>query len=440
MRTGWFLPDDGVLADLAQESIVQERAVMRGATIISIIATACLSIAGSLVAAALFLQPAPSAESSASTTTDIVAAFYDAANEAIATGNTRPLAAILSPGFVDREPALGETPDRDGLLSYLLALHAANPAVQLQADPILGAGNRAMARVTVTNGGDLQGLSDTIGGIDPPWAPVELFRVENGVIAERWSSNDGLTLLRPLASGITDLPTPSPRQLALQRVTLPPGATFDRRADGPSFVLLEKGSLQLQLTSHASRAEEYAKVETIPLIQGQSFAVPPFSQLHAMNVGGSEAQMLMVRFDLPRLSTADAVTAHVATPIPNGAASQTLAGDLAVEVAAGPWRLGLAVITLGSQAEVAVSAAAGPVLVAVDAGELVVTPWGQAWRRNQDDGMHLQTSAKRTTLPYGDGLTLLTRSQTTMENATSAPATAIVLTLHPIQGAPGAQE
>lgn len=405
---------------------------MRPSTIISVAVTACLSIAGSLVTAALFLQPAPGVESSASATTKTVADFYSAANEVIATGNTQPLDAILSPGFVDREAALGVTPDRDGLRNYLLALHAANLDVQLKAEPILGAGNRAMARVTLATDGPPQPVTDAISGSDGPWAPVETFRVEDGQIVERWSSSTGLSLIRPLASGIIDVPAPAPRLLSIQRLTLPSGAIDDRWSDGPGLIVLARGALKLGLTTGATASRQPEAEGSITLAQGQSFAIPPYSRIQALNVGGGDADLLIVRFELPRLSNADAPPGYVSSPIPNESASQTLAGNLAVDIAPGPWRLELASITLGSQAEVAISSAAGPSLVAIISGELAATSWGEVWRRRQEDGMNVRTNATPVELAGGDGLTVPTGSQATLTNAAAAPASAIVLSLRPV--------
>jgi hypothetical protein len=413
--------------------IAQGYDAMRQSTIVSVIATACLSIAVSLVAAALFLQPAPSAESSATAISQTVADFYDAANEVIATGNTRPLDAILSPGFVDREAAPGVTPDRDGLRSYLLALHTANPALRLRADPILGTSDRAMARVTLATDGPPSPSGSAISGSEP-WAPVETFRVENAQIIERWSSSIGLSLIRPLAGGVIDVPSPTPRQLSLQRLTLPPGAIDDRWSDGPGFVFLERGTLQLRVIAHSRAPAQTEAEETITLAQGQSFAIPPFSRMQSLNVGGGDAQVLMVRFELPRLSNADTPPGNVATAIPNEGVSQILAGALAVDIAPGPWRLELTSLTLGTQAEVAVSSAAGPSLVAVTSGELGALPWGRVWQRRHADGMSVQMSESPADILTGDGLTVETGSRTTLVNTFGPPATAIVLSVFPING------
>lgn len=408
---------------------------MRPSTVVSIIATACLSVASSLVAAAFFLQPPPRTEAAPSASSPVIEAFYTAANEVIASGSTRQLDAILAPGFVDHEPALGVTPDRDGLRSYLLALHAANPVLELRADPILSVSNRAMARVTLTTDTQLSPWDSAISSSGTAWAPVETFRVEHGQIAERWSSNTGLSLIRPLASGAIDFSAPAPRVVAVQRLTLAPGGTFDRYADGPSFLVLEQGSLQLTLDTRDTAPGSFSEPEVLPLTQGQSYSVPSFSQLGLLNVGGGDAQALLVRFDQPRLAPgAD----PPATPALNEASRQTLAGDLAVDVTSGKWRIEVASVILGGEAQFAVSSASGPGLVSVTSGELGAAIWGHGWQRRGADGMNVQLKASPFELASGDGLTLQTGSQAALENPSSAPATAIVFTLSPLQDGVGA--
>jgi len=403
---------------------------MRPSTLVSIIATACLSIAGSLVAAALFLQPPPSVESSASASADTIAAFYEAANEAIASGNIHPLDAILSPGFVDREPALGVTPDRDGLRGYLLALHTANPALQLRAEPILGAGNQAMARVTLAEDGPSGSQGSSILGGGTPWPPVEFFRIENGQVSERWSSSDGLSLVHPLASNAIDFPAPTPRLLTVQRISLRPGATFDHQTDGPSFLLLEKGALQLTVSSPETSPANAPAPEVLHLNQGQSFPMPTLARIEALNIGGGDSQALLVHFKLPSFSPGNDSSA---TPVPNEATRETLADGLAVDVTSGPWRIEFARVTLGSQADIAISSAAGPVFISATSGTFDVSTWGNVWQRRHADGMNVQVDASLGELVAGDGLTLQAGSQATLVNAVPTPATALVLTLLPDQ-------
>jgi hypothetical protein len=56
------------------------------------------------------------------------------------------------------------------------------------------------------------------------WSAVEIFRVADGVVVGRWGTTDGLMLARPLAEVSLKLPLPSPRVVALERVTIAPGA------------------------------------------------------------------------------------------------------------------------------------------------------------------------------------------------------------------------
>ncbi len=97
-----------------------------------------------LIAGSFLLQPA-APPVAASGNTDVIRRFYAAANETIATGDTTALHAVVAAHFVDQDPVPGMKPDRSGLESYLAALHAAVPNMELLVEAIVAGGDRAMA-------------------------------------------------------------------------------------------------------------------------------------------------------------------------------------------------------------------------------------------------------------------------------------------------------
>jgi hypothetical protein len=122
-------------------------------------------------------------------------------------------------------------------------------------------------------------------------------------------------------------------------------------------------------------------------------------------------------------------------PLPAGVTQQTLAGDLAAEVGLGPLAVSLARVTLGRHAPLAVSSAAGPILLAVDTGRLAGPVWGTAWARRASDGVSAGTHGAK--LASGDGLLLQRGAVAAFRSDGAAPVEALVLTLQPaIRAAP----
>jgi hypothetical protein len=116
-------------------------------------------------------------------------------------------------------------------------------------------------------------------------------------------------------------------------------------------------------------------------------------------------------------------------PLPAGVTQQTLAGDLAAEVGLGPLTVSLARVTLGRHAQLAVSSAAGPILLAVDTGRLAGPVWGTAWARRASDGSSAGTHLP--SLAMGDGLLLQPGGVAALHNDGATPVEALVLALQP---------
>ncbi len=166
--------------------------------------------------------PAPSTGEAAA----VVARFYDAANAVLLTGDPTALDRVVDPGFVDRAPAAGVTPDRAGLARSLLALRAAHPGAQLDVADLVAAGDRAVAKVGVRDAAGWRGIGLPLCRAPSLWGPFEALRVAGGRVIERWGDGSGAALLEPIGSLSLAGMALAPRQsLELQRVTVAPGAS-----------------------------------------------------------------------------------------------------------------------------------------------------------------------------------------------------------------------
>lgn len=381
---------------------------------LGILGTALLAIAIVLITASLFL-PGPAAITSTSPDTEqIVRQFYTAANSAIATGDLTPLNAIVAEHFVDREPPPGMPEGREGLADYLLALHAVNPRIRLEAEQIVATDERAVAVLTIRGAQQRHALAGAILTSDLPWGSVEVFHIARGKIVERWSRSAGLTLVRPLAQQTFDLPVPAPRQISLARVHVDAGARWPLNPPGPRVLYLERGVL---------RVDSGAPVESSSLSAGQSMLLAPDSSVVLMNAGAEPADLLVIAFDEPRRPGGAQTSA---SPLPHGITSHLLAGDLATEVRGGQMTLTLGKVTMAHQARLAISSVEGPTLVALDRGESHVTSWGRVWFRRGSDGMSISSAEE--TLEAGDGIFLHPMSHVSIQTG-EIPITAIVVAL-----------
>ncbi len=392
---------------------------MRHSSIIGVAATACLSIAVSLIAASLFLQPLPSASQSVQSTrtTEAVQAFYAAANEVIATGQLAALDAIVAPHFVDRAPLPGMRPGREGLEDYLLALHATVPALKLVAEPVLAVDDRGMARVAIEGLQQEPPLAGTIVGLPVPWGPVDLFRVAGDKIVERWTHVDGLSLVRPLALSTLELAIPTPRHISLKRVSLEPGATWRPIAPGPEVLVVEKGVVHIDSGSG---------LQGTKLASGQALSLAPGSDLQVTNLGVDRATLLLTSLRVPAIPGPEPADTAVHPP---GVSMAVLAGDLAAEIDPGAAVLELGQVTLAPRTRMTISSMDGPTLLALDAGQPEVTAWGRAHLRRGRDGMSV--ALDHSTLAPGDGVLLHPSCSLALQNTGSDAVRALVLTIRP---------
>jgi hypothetical protein len=408
---------------------------MRRPILLSALLTLCVVAGIALIAASVLLHPA-AAPASASGNTEVIRRFYAAANETIATGDTTALHAVVAPHFVDQDPIPGMKPDRNGLASYLAALHAVVPELELVVEAVVAGGDQAMARVAVRGGQGPLPLRGAVIDQPDPWGAVDVFRIAGGKVVERWSQTDDLTLMRPATTVTLDIPAPSPRVVSLERFTFEPNAGWSPPPAGPRLVFLETGALRLDvapperavetlsLAGTARLAGEQSDASRVStLAAGASSVVPAGADLAMTNAGAGEARVLVATFSELRIPGG----APPADVLPPGVAGQTLAGGLATDVRVGPAALALAQVTLARNARLSLSSANGPALIAVETGRLTVGTWGGVWLRRGSNGMSVTPHEQ--VIARGDGLLMHQGGLATLQVAGDGPAVVHILTL-----------
>jgi predicted SnoaL-like aldol condensation-catalyzing enzyme len=416
---------------------------MRHSTLLVVTASALVSTAIALIAASVFLQPTPVAGSSAGSLdrTNVVRQFYAAVNDGIATGDVTAVHRVVAPHFVEQDPLPGVRSGREGLEDYLRVLHTIDPAMRLVVNAVVASDDQVVARVTVQPGREEGVLEGAVIDDHALWGPVDSFRVAGGAVVERWGHSEQLVLAQSLADVSLDFPTPVPRVVMIARVAIDQGSRWNSHEAGPRLLFLEEGGLQVTVSaSEPPRTSTTVEFGTVghqdhvsivssgaSLAAGESWVAPAGADIEVANLRAATAQLLVVTFAVPDVPGGAASGADA----PPTDAGTILAGGLATDVGVGQATLTLGQLTLARHAQLSLSSAAGPILIAVDAGRLDVSAWGMTWGRGWvrrgTDGMSI--AVDEAAVGEGDGLLLHPGGTITLRNGGGKPAVVLVLTL-----------
>ena len=118
--------------------------------------------------------------------------------EALNSGNLTTIDEVFAPGYVDRTPFLGLTPDREGYKQGLTKFRAAFPDFRYTIDDEIVAGDKLVHRLTGrgTQKGEFQGVPAT--GKQATWSEIHIGRLVNGKVVEHWGLVDQLGMLQQL--------------------------------------------------------------------------------------------------------------------------------------------------------------------------------------------------------------------------------------------------
>jgi predicted SnoaL-like aldol condensation-catalyzing enzyme len=131
------------------------------------------------------LEPLPRRGSVVAETQRAASEFYAAQDEALATGDTRRLTAVVAPYFVDHRPGAASEQHRQGLVDEMTALRHVRPGVRLTAEAFVVDGDRVLVYVSLHPTGH-HGRANTMS---PALSAdtIEVVRIVDGVVTERWS-------------------------------------------------------------------------------------------------------------------------------------------------------------------------------------------------------------------------------------------------------------
>lgn len=433
---------------------------MRRAVLYPLVCALALATAVALLGAAAFLGDARvGSPSSGAATEAAVRRFYAAANTAILTGDGATLAAAVGPDLVDHAPAPGVSPDRTGLVRYLVTLRATAPGAELVVEEVVAAGDRALAWVAV-RGADRGGFLGLPPATERPlWGKVDAWRVADGRVVERWGGAERLALLEPLGRVALDAGLPTRPVLELERLVVPPGGVIEAwRPAEARVIYLEAGALTVAVAPDSPGSARIApaaaggagerQTEVGPggagtLRVGDLLALPTLTAYALRNEGAAPAAALVMTlsraggaaYATPPCSSADPVR-HPSCAAGAGVTARPLAGRRTTALPAGPLAAAVGRATLAPGAELPVDAADGPALVYAEAGTLGLESDGvEAWIRRGGTGVSGEVAAGA--LGAGDGALLRLGAAATLRNVGDSPPAVLVLTILPAAGGRG---
>ncbi|MBI3933825.1 MAG: ester cyclase [Acidobacteria bacterium] len=118
--------------------------------------------------------------------------------DAINAGNMTAIDDVFAPGYVDRNPFPGATPDREGFKQSLSQFRAAFPDFRYTVEDEIAVGDKLVHRLTArgTQKGEFQGVPAT--GKQATWSEVHIARIANGKVVEHWGLGDQLGMMQQL--------------------------------------------------------------------------------------------------------------------------------------------------------------------------------------------------------------------------------------------------
>jgi steroid delta-isomerase-like uncharacterized protein len=136
-----------------------------------------------------------SAMSDPTTHKALVAEFIDAL---FTRGELEAVDRYLAAGFVNHDPFPGFAPDREGLRQTAQVFRQAFPDWHAGQEAHIAEGDLVAERFTArgTHQGELMGVAPTGRGVT--LAGINIFRVQDGKIIERWGRTDDLGFLQQL--------------------------------------------------------------------------------------------------------------------------------------------------------------------------------------------------------------------------------------------------
>jgi hypothetical protein len=371
--------------------------------------------------------------------------FYAAINEMLASGDSVALDNLVIPDLVEHPRRPGEG-GREGLIRAVLARRAVFPGLRLVVEDAHPTGGGLVAvrlHAAGATKGSFLGLPVPVG--TTVWGPIELLRVADGRVAERWGGAGEPTLLHPLwQSTLSATLTDVPPMVAVRRISWEAGATLTVVQNPAAwFLLVERGTLTVS-AGPEPRVTTGIDREATPA-SGDLVVIPPGTGFSAANAGTAGVSALAVVMWMPievsdvmpgsggALNEEQAIRLGLhwhaigEVTIAPGVVAQVLTTGSTVPVPSGA-TLSLGRIVLAPGAALSLPSE-GALHVVVESGALDLDVEGSAaWRTRADGSVH--ELSDRSTVAADEGV-VTTASPVRFWQTGTEPVEILVLTVVP---------
>ena len=128
----------------------------------------------------------------------IASQFY---SDVINKGDTVIMKLIMAENFIDHNAAPNLPKGIEGFKQFLTMVGTAFPDVQVKIEEIITEGDKVVVRLTI-NGTQTGVLMGNIppSGKHAVWTGIDILKIENGKITERWSQRDLLGLMKQIGA------------------------------------------------------------------------------------------------------------------------------------------------------------------------------------------------------------------------------------------------
>jgi steroid delta-isomerase-like uncharacterized protein len=126
--------------------------------------------------------------------------FYEVLNQAMRTGDLSPLDEVIAGDAIDHNPEPGMKQGLAGIKEAFGAGRAAFPDLVITVEDMFAEGDKVACRVRTrgTHRGEFRGIPAT--GKPVTQTGIDILRIADGKLAERWGQFDDLGLLQQLGA------------------------------------------------------------------------------------------------------------------------------------------------------------------------------------------------------------------------------------------------
>ena len=126
--------------------------------------------------------------------------LYQTFDQVFRTGNFELFNEVIAIDFIDHNPTPGQGPGLEGIKPFFGAFRAAFPDLHFHVENQIAEGDQVVSRITLhgTHKGDFQGIPAT--GKPVMQEGIDIVRIANGKVVERWGLFDNLGLLQQLGA------------------------------------------------------------------------------------------------------------------------------------------------------------------------------------------------------------------------------------------------